>query len=477
MRQEKRKRILVSTHQLDEMSMIESRLKARDYDVTTAETSIDVIHHVNKQHFDLILLDAKMEEVRHTELAKVLRKRSFLRSIPILMMADADDVASLISSVDRGFDDFFIRPIDPLALQLRVALNIRRAEERIETNPLTQLPGNVAIEKAIMHLIEAREVFSVLYMDLDNFKALNDSLSYEKGDDVIKQTAHILETNANRQEGRIPTFVGHVGGDDFILIACPTITEKLGRSIIRDFNRTMPTYYPEGVRKSGFVLVKNRKGVVEKMPLVSISIAEISNEFSPILSPAEVSSRLTELKKFLKLQEGSNHLKDRRNRPFASLEEAEQAFQPIQQEKTEPLGQMLLKAGIITEEVLSDGLEQHFETGQPLGQILVSRQAVKSSTIGEFLQKKLGIPYAALNSRVPKDEMLELLDSNFVKTHRVVPLEVSQDKVLQLGMVEPHDLTLIREVEEICGGPVKPSLILESEFEEFFANYYSPQLG
>jgi PleD family two-component response regulator len=238
------KKVLIASHREEEISLLESRLKARGYEVEAAETSVEVVHKVNRSHFALILLDAKMEEVRHTELAELLRRRSFLRSIPIVMMVDPDDLVSLLSSVDRGFDDFFVRPIDPLTLQLRVALNIRRAEERLETNPLTQLPGNVAIEKTILHLIETRATFSVVYADLDNFKALNDSLGYEKGDDVLRQTAYILEHNAKRFEGRFASFVGHLGGDDFVLVVCPTISEKLAKSIIKDFDKVVPTYYP-----------------------------------------------------------------------------------------------------------------------------------------------------------------------------------------------------------------------------------------
>lgn len=467
------KRILVASHQKDEISLIESRLRARNYEVEAAETSLDVIHRVNRSHFDLILLDAKMEDVRHTELAELLRRRSILRTIPIVMIADRDDITHLISSVDKGFDDFYIRPIDPLSLQLRVAVNIRRSEEKLETNPLSQLPGNVAIEKTVRHLIEQGALFSMVYADLNHFKALNDFLGYKKGDDILKQTAFILESNAKRFEGKIPSFVGHVGGDDFILVVCPTVAGELVRNIIQDFDRIMLTYYPPEVREQGFIEVKNRKGVLEKFPLLSLSVAEVSNEYIPITSPSEAANRLTEVKKFLKTQAGSSYLKDRRGQPFKSIDEAVDVLKPFTRETSDPLGQLLLKAGVIREEDLNLALEKHFETGQRLGQILASLNLVPPQEIGRMLERKLGVPYVSLSSFVPQTEVLDLFNENFIKSRQVVPLEIKRDrKLLYLGMVDPSDEKARGEVEEITGLQVKKCLVLENEFEENCARFF-----
>ncbi len=474
-----KKKILIASHFDKETPILESRLKARGYEVEIAETSIDVVHKVNRSHFDIILLDAKMEEVRHTELAELLRKRSFLRSIPIVMIADPDDIVSLISSVSRGFDDFFVRPIDPLTLQLRVALNIRRAEERLETNPLTQLPGNVAIEKTIKHLIETRALFSVVYADLDNFKALNDSFGYEIGDDVLRQTAYILENHAKHIEGRIASFVGHVGGDDFVLVVCPTVAEKMAKAVIKDFDKVVLTYYPEEAKEKGFVEVKSRKGEVEQFPLISISLAEVSNEYLPIQSPGEAAHRLIEVKKFLKSQKGSNHLKDRRGRPFSSLDEAETALAPPEKENSEPLGQILVKAGLIKDETLRQALEQHFETGEMLGQVLISMQAISSQELGGILSRKFGVPYAALKDFQPAEDVLQLLLPDFVRGRQVIPLDFAGESTLYLGMVNPADQAVIQEVEEITRLSVKPFLVLDNEFNEFISRFYmaTPESG
>ncbi len=473
---QEKKKILIASHESDEISLIESRLMARGYEVQAAESSIEVVQKVNRSHFDLILLDSKMEEVRHTELAALLRKRSVLRAVPIIMIADRNNIASLISSVERGFDDFYIRPIDPLSLQLRVALNIRRAEERLETNPLTQLPGNASIEKTIRHLMDRGAIFSVIYADLNYFKALNDYLGYKKGDDVLKQTVHILETNAKHFVGRIDSFVGHVGGDDFILIVCPTVAADLAKSIIRDFDRIIQSYYPIEVKEQGYIEVKNRKGVDEKFPLASIALAEISNEYIPFQTSSEIASRLSEVKKYLKAQTGSYYLKDRRGQPFISLDEAETALQPLQKEAAEPLGQMLLKAGLINEANLEKALTMHFKTGQHLGQVLASMKIIPPQEIGRMLEKKLGIPYVPLSFFEPKDDMLELFSGNFISSRQVVPLEYKKNKknkdMLYLGMIDPLNQEIIQEVGEITKSDIKSCLVLEDEFEDYVSRFY-----
>jgi hypothetical protein len=207
--------------------------------------------------------------------------------------------------------------------------------------------------------------------------------------------------------------------------------------------------------------------------LITISLAEISNEYVPINNPAEVAQRLVEVKKFLKSQKGSNHLKDRRGRPFTSLEEAETALRPMEKEDSEPLGRALVKAGLIHEDQLTMALAKHFETGERLGQILISMNAVDSEKVGETLAKKLRVPYASLRKNQPSEDILELLDRDFLKSFRVIPFEVTDEDILYLGMVDPANRKVIREVEEITRLKVKPCLVLENEFEEFIDRYGS----
>lgn len=171
------------------------------------------------------------------------------------------------------------------------------------SNPLTGLPGNVIIEETLENCISLNKEYCVLYFDIDNFKAYNDVYGFENGDKIIKILAKAISSNIS-QDG----FIGHIGGDDFIAIICSWDIEKLCENIIRDFDLLALACYEERDLSNGYITAQNRHGVEEKFPLVSVSIAGITNkrrEFVNIYALAKESSKL---KKKCKQNSGSCYL-------------------------------------------------------------------------------------------------------------------------------------------------------------------------
>lgn len=185
-----------------------------------------------------------------------------------------------------------------------------KVEQARNANPLTGLPGNHSIEIELKELIKEEKIFSVLYIDLDNFKAYNDSYGYQKGDEVIQFTAEVLCNTVT--ELNVDSFIGHVGGDDFVLITETCFDTIIAEIIIENFDRGIKRYLKKSDLKNGFFLCCNRSHKLSKIPLTSISIAIISNEFLQINSHLEVSDRAAELKKKVKEKAGSNYFKNRR---------------------------------------------------------------------------------------------------------------------------------------------------------------------
>ena len=142
------------------------------------------------------------------------------------------------------------------------------------SNPLTGLPGNVVIENNIMQLISEKKVFSLLYFDLNEFKAFNDNYGFECGDKVLCFTANIIQSNVCRFK---ESFVGHVGGDDFVAIIQDEDALELCNSIIRDFDTNIVDFYSEEDRKRGCIYSYNRNNCEESFPIMSISISVIVN--------------------------------------------------------------------------------------------------------------------------------------------------------------------------------------------------------
>ncbi|MBU3760170.1 MAG: diguanylate cyclase, partial [Candidatus Omnitrophica bacterium] len=374
---------------------------------------------------------------------------------------------------DSGFDDFLIKPFDPFTLQLRVSINIRRARDRVDANALTHLPGNHAIGRYVQRKIEKGEKFSVLYLDINHFKAFNDAYGFQKGDDVIRHTARILVAAARTAVKAGDYLIGHIGGDDFVAVVHPDYEEPFARVFLEEFDRIIITYYSEADQARGYVRVTNRRGKKENIALMSCSVAACNNLYRVYTSLAEIAQDAAQVKAFLKSQPGSHYLRDRRSEPIRHLEQAITLLAPdvekakIKKESEEPLGQTLIAQGLISEDQLTAALKRQFETGKKLGEILLGMKAVKAEALGEALAKKWSVVYHSLLNREPQREALRLFTLDFMKSRRIVPVETGSESV-RIVMCEPRDTALIEDLERMLGSKIEPCLGLEAEMEEYF---------
>lgn len=456
------------------LELIAARLGSRHYEVTTTTRSEDAIRYLSRDKFDLALISTQMERVRGRLLIQKIREKQHLGSLPIIMLTTEEDVSEMIMSYERGFDDFLLKPFKPLVLQLRVATNIARTRARSEANALTHLPGNVAIEEIIRKKIEDKEKFSVLYIDLNNFKSFNDHYGFVKGDDALRQTARLLLQTRDEICPEGDCFVGHIGGDDFVVLLNPYREERYAEHLMSEFDRIMPTYYHEEDRKRGFIEVKNRRGESETFPLISCSIAACTNLYREYKNIGEISQDATEVKSFLKSQPGSSYLRDRRSSPIVELEKAADMLAPAvgklrKKPPVDPLGKTLLDAGLINEEQLARAMKRHMLTGQRLGQTLIGMNLVRSEDVGRMLERKLNVSYVSLKTARPSRAALRLFTVDFMKMRRVAPLEISDNR-LKLAMCDPFDIKTLDAIEQISGLKPVPLLALEDEFEQFIEN-------
>ncbi|KPU46077.1 phytochrome-like protein cph2 [Oxobacter pfennigii] len=175
-------------------------------------------------------------------------------------------------------------------------------------NPLTGLPGNILIEKKIKELIDSEGDFSVLYLDLNDFKAYNDIYGFESGDDILKHTAKIIEENLSDVPSR-DRFLGHIGGDDFIVcLNSFQRTEEICSNIIKNFDEAITHYYNEKDLAKGFITAINRYGVLENFPLMSVSIAVITNKGGQFMNSHEISELAAQIKKKCKSMKKSCYI-------------------------------------------------------------------------------------------------------------------------------------------------------------------------
>ena len=467
----KGKRILVAEKDDATRELIVMRLHSRHHKVFEASKSSQVLRFLEREVLDLILLSSDMEPVNGKMLIQIIRSRSHLMAVPVIMITEERKLTELMLGHEKGFDDFLLKPFSPLVLQLRVNLNIAKTMERVEANALTHLPGNHAIEKLVAKKIQANEKFSVLYIDISHFKSFNDHYSFQKGDDVILQTARLLVTTSHAVAQDGECFIGHIGGDDFIVVLPAELEEVFARQFIDDFDRIIPTYYNRADRNAGFIRVENRRNQMENFPLMSCSVAGCTNLYRNYTSLREIAQDAAEVKAFLKTQPGSHYLQDRRSAPIKQLEDAVHILEPEikpakPKKRVDPLGQVLVSSGLITEDQLGDALKKHLETGQRLGQTLISMNLIQSHDVGKMLEKKLKIPYFSLKGWTPDPAIFHLFNAEFIFHHRVVPIGVSEGSV-RIAMCDPFDLRTLDTVERITGLKPVPYLALEDEFEQF----------
>ena len=178
----------------------------------------------------------------------------------------------------------------------------------LDASPLTRLPGNLAIEKEMGKRFFEKRQFSLCHVDLDNFKPFADKYGYAWGSEVIKEVAQILITHVPMTNNR-GDFVGHIGGDDFIILSDPGHTDRICQNIVDEFDRRITRFYSEKDREKGFIIGKDRLGIQQRFPLITVTIAIVTDDGTHFKDPLDMAKKAAELKEYAKTLPGSNYVK------------------------------------------------------------------------------------------------------------------------------------------------------------------------
>ena len=170
-------------------------------------------------------------------------------------------------------------------------------------NPLSELPGNLLIEQQLEKCLDSKDNNCILYFDLDNFKAYNDVYGFENGDRVLKYLTQTLKENISRDY-----FLGHIGGDDFLAILPRYHAEQACNKVINEFDNSIFNFYNQDDIDRGFIVTRNRTGIEESFPLLSISIAAVSIKNQ--LTIYDLAEKASKIKKQCKAVAGSSYVID-----------------------------------------------------------------------------------------------------------------------------------------------------------------------
>ena len=244
-------------------------------------------------------------------LCKQIRRDEDNTITPVIVVSSNGDKEHRMKILRESIEYYIKKQVDEEYLYFTVKNLNRLLSNNRRVSPLTGLPGNVQIHAELKKRIANKEPFSVLYLDLDNFKAYNDVYGFVKGDQIIEFTAETILKGVHNDLTE-EAFVGHIGGDDFVAILPSTNCERICQTILAMFDSNVKRFFTQRDLEKGYIEVENRKGIIEQFPLTSLSIGVVvvdPGRFNNILEIGEVGAQVKHAAKSVM---GSSYAVDRR---------------------------------------------------------------------------------------------------------------------------------------------------------------------
>jgi diguanylate cyclase (GGDEF)-like protein len=310
-------RVLVADDDASTRTLIDLAFQEAGYDCVLAANGKAALELARATRPDLIVLDVSMPLLSGDEVHRELRRDRRTRYIPVVFITAKRTTAEMTARFRNGADDFVSKPFDIDELVARIGSALRRAAELRSLNPLSGLPGNLSIAHEIDARLADKSEAACLYVDVDHFKDFNDRHGFARGDRLIAHVAELLGQAVG--ESSDDTFIGHVGGDDFVVLAPRDQAEQLAREIITRFDATIPSLYDPEDRARGWVEAPDRRGRTRRVPFVTVSIGVVPLQPERFAGATEVARAAAEMKEVAKRRTGSGYAIDRRRESAASV--------------------------------------------------------------------------------------------------------------------------------------------------------------
>jgi DNA-binding response OmpR family regulator len=302
--------ILVVDDDLHIRTILGFKLEQEGFRVIQAADGREALALLDAGEPDLVLLDVMMPGMDGFEVLNRLRSRFRSHNLPVIMLTAKGELDEKVRGLSEGANDYVLKPFVPEELMLRVRNMLRLSRNQRDANPLTGLPGNRAIEHELQKRLDAGVDFDFLYFDLDNFKAFNDHYGYARGDKMLALMAEILGRAA--LEAGPETFLGHVGGDDFVAVTEPGGAVAMAEAVLGDFDAQIRFLYEPGDWTRGGIEVRDRTGHTRSFPPVSVTVALVEERNHQLGHLGRLNAQAAELKQFGKSRPGSTLVRERR---------------------------------------------------------------------------------------------------------------------------------------------------------------------
>ncbi|MEJ5227845.1 diguanylate cyclase [Thermodesulfovibrio sp.] len=279
------------------------------YDLYLFEDEREALQIIYDEIPELVLVEALQNPLIEISIINSLKSDPLFVSMNVIAIVSSDFNTN---DWKNFLIDDYIR-VDDLELDLlmRVNLSFERVERVIATSPLTKLPGNLVIQREIQKRLDRGDIFALAYADLDNFKPFNDKYGFSRGDEVIKMLGRLI-LNIVRSDQPSGSFVGHIGGDDFVFIMSPDKIEATTQKIIDMFDNLVINFYDEEDVRKGQIESINREGIKQTFPIMTVSVGITSNQHRNFTHFSEMAETASIMKSFAKKQKDKRYAVDRR---------------------------------------------------------------------------------------------------------------------------------------------------------------------
>jgi diguanylate cyclase (GGDEF)-like protein len=293
--------VLFADDNEDMRQMVRALLEASGHEVALVPDGPTALESIEEREPDLLLLDVDMPHLSGFEVCRMVKANPFTSRIPVLMLTAEGDIDSKVEGFEAGADDYLPKPFDPRELRARVTALLRLVRREADRNPTSGLPGGRAIEETIFDRVDRDQPFAVCYMDLDNFKAFADTFGFAVADQVIKDMGGALR-EAVEATGGDDDFVGHIGGDDFLVVTTDSCAEAIAKEGARRFRDVVRRIVGDEAFGRGTFSGVDRNGVVRRFPIARVSTAVLSVQPDAFVSMNHLGLLAAEMKRKAKTQ-------------------------------------------------------------------------------------------------------------------------------------------------------------------------------
>jgi len=292
-------RLLIVEDDFDISNMLRIYFDSQGYETIVAPRGEEAMEICRRKLPNLVILDIMLPDINGYEVCRRLRSNLRTSHIPVIFLTQKDERSDQIAGLELGADDYITKPFDLQLLLLRVQGALRRAGWLNLTSPVTGLPSSKLIEDQLRQIIR-RDDWSVLYIGINNIGDFNDVYGFVAGDDVLRFTAMLLievVDEVSVEADSSSDFIGHIGGDDFLIITAPEVSAQLKTRLAQRFQEEVATFYNFKDRERGYIEIVSSDGKAQQAPLMTLAVGRIQHDTVPFSDIREITEVAAEARR------------------------------------------------------------------------------------------------------------------------------------------------------------------------------------